>query len=261
PLAGGWLTTVKVTMGFVELAAAVKFVSNIDLVYQWGLLTRPAFLAVWFTLALVTACYLAGWLRLPNEYGGERIGWLRQGFAVACFAAAMACLGGVRGNSLGTMDAFLPPRSYGQKEGTAVAGELQWELNYEKAVARARAEGKPLFLNFTGVTCTNCRLMEENMFPRKAVKEELAHFVLAELFTDKETEESARYQKLEQELYKTVALPYYAVRTADGQRILEFPGQTWNEQEFLQFLRKAREGFAQIRTGTGEAQVATAVAP
>ncbi len=252
PRAGGWLSTVKAFMGFLELAAAVKFLSNVDLVYSWGLLTRPVFLAVWSTLAIIAGCYLLGWLKLPNEHA-ERIGVVRVGFGLLSVVAGVFCLGAIDGRSLGGVDAFLPPLRYPGKEvAVASVGEIQWEMNYDRALERAKTEGKPLFVNFTGVTCTNCRWMESNMFTRADVKKVLTDFVAVELYTDKDDPQSARYKKLQQEFYQTVALPYYAVRTADGQKAGEFPGLTYDANEFLGFLHQAKQKSAQLQPGAAK---------
>jgi thiol:disulfide interchange protein DsbD len=250
PKSGGWLATVKAFMGFVELAAALKFLSNADLVFQWGILTRPAFLSVWSTVAFVAGFYLLGWLRLPHD-DLVRVSVPRLGFALASLAAGAACLGAMGGRSLGEMEAFLPPVRYpGRSADTSlVTGGIQWLENYDRAVELARSQKKPLFVNFTGVTCTNCRWMEQNMFTRPEVVAELNRFVAVELYTDREDEESARYRKLEQEFYQTVALPLYAARTPEGEKLAEFSGLTRNPNEFVGFLRGAQQAYARTQPG------------
>jgi thiol:disulfide interchange protein DsbD len=152
PKSGSWLTSVKAYMGFLELAAAVKFLSNTDLVWQTMLLTRPVFLSIWSTIAIVAAGYLLGWFRLPHD-GPVQPGWMRRGLGLATAIVGIWCLGAIGGRSLGELDAFLPPESYGAKPGTAfAAGKIPWEHDYDAAVARAKSEGKALFINFTGYT-------------------------------------------------------------------------------------------------------------
>ena len=120
--------------------------------------------------------------------------------------------------------------------------ELQWMKNdYEGALARAKAENKRVFVDFTGYTCTNCRWMEANMFPRPEVANELKNFVLVSLYTDGEGELYERQQAMEQEMFGTVALPFYAVITPDGRPIATFPGLTRDPLEFVDFLKKAQE--------------------
>lgn len=241
PRSGGWLVTVKAFMGFLELAAALKFLSNADLVWNWGFITRPVFLAIWFGIAAMAGAYMLGWLRLPHDSGG-RIGPIRAGFGIASFAAAIYCLAGLNGVSLRTFAAYLPPADYG-RSGTLTAsahGGVEWLQNYEEALAKAKAEQKPIFIDFTGVTCTNCRLMEDQVFSKPEVAEEFKNFVTVQLYTDKETEESRRYQQMQLERFGQVTLPLYIVQTPDEQKLGEYSYNT-SVPEFLEFLRKSRE--------------------
>jgi thiol:disulfide interchange protein DsbD len=152
PKSGSWLTSVKAYMGFLELAAAAKFLSNADLVWQTKLLTRPIFLSVWSTIAVIAAGYLLGWFRLPHD-GSVRPGFFRRGLGIATAVIGIWCLGAIGGRSLGELDAFLPPESYGAVPGaTFASSKIPWEHDYDAAVARARSEGKALFINFTGYT-------------------------------------------------------------------------------------------------------------
>jgi thiol:disulfide interchange protein len=237
PKSGSWLVTVKAYMGFLELAAAVKFLSNADLVKTWGLLTRPVFLALWVTIAFVAACYMLGWLRLPHDAGSVQIGLLRRVMGLATAVAGVYCLAGINGKSLGEMDAFLPPDPYPGRHSSVARGDVNWTEDYDAALAQAKETGKPLFLNFTGVTCTNCRWMEKNMFTRADVAEELRKFVTVELYTDREDPLSRRYKKLEEEKFGAVTQPLYAVITPDEKRL----GETSFERDparFISFLRE-----------------------
>jgi thiol:disulfide interchange protein len=239
PKSGSWLVSVKAFMGFLELAAAVKFLSNADLVWGMGLLTRPVFLSLWSTIALVAGLYLLGWLRLPHGDGPLSPGLFRRGLGVATATAGVWCLAAIGGGvSLGELDAFLPPRHYGAPAGTAAHG-VRWNEDYDAAVEQARREGKALFINFTGYTCTNCRWMESHIFPRPDVVTELSRFVPVELFTDGLGARYDRNKKLQEEQFGTVALPLYVVVTPDGRKLGEFAGLTRNPQEFVDFLRKA----------------------
>lgn len=238
PKSGGWLVTVKAYMGFVELAAALKFLSNADLVFNWGFLTRPVFLAVWAGLAGVAACYMQGWLQLPHQGGAVAIGPTRRLIGAATAVMAAWCFGAINGGSLGEFNAFLPPATYGARGAHVAAGGIEWLEDWDAAVARAKAENKPLFINFTGVTCTNCRLMEANIFPHPDVVAAAKQFVAVELFTDKSDARSAGYKQLEQDKFGTVALPLYAVMTADGKILGRFEGLTRDPGEFVAFLQK-----------------------
>lgn len=156
PKSGQWMVTVKAFMGFLELLAALKFLSNIDLVFQWELISRPVFLAIWATILAVCGLYLLGWVRLPHD-DAVKIGWFRRVFALLSLGAAIACLGGIQGMRLGTVDAFLPPANYALPK-PATAGESNvnqeegWWLDLELAKAEAAKTGKPLFIDFTGYT-------------------------------------------------------------------------------------------------------------
>ena len=117
---------------------------------------------------------------------------------------------------------------------------MSWITNdYEAALAKAKAENKPVFIDFTGYTCTNCRWMEANMFTKPAVVQELNKYVLVRLYTDGEGEPYEGFQQMQEERFSTVALPFYAIVKADGEKIGTFPGLTRNEGEFTQFLQNA----------------------
>ena len=145
---------------------------------------------------------------------------------------------------LGELEAFLPPPPESLKSGVStVAGsnELSWIMNdYEQALATAKREGKRVFIDFTGYTCTNCRWMEANMFPRDEVRRELAGFVRVRLYTDGEGDVFQRQQQLQEDKYKTVALPFYAVVNADGSPVVSFPGLTRDLAQFVAFLKQGQ---------------------
>ncbi|MFY9233764.1 MAG: cytochrome c biogenesis protein CcdA [Fimbriimonadaceae bacterium] len=245
PKSGSWLATAKAFLGFVEIAAALKFLSNADLVWQLGFITQPVFLAIWAAIAFIAGLYLLGWLRLGHEDGPLRVGWLRRGFAVATLAAGVLCLAGLQGASLGKLSAFLPPVPYPGKEKSGIsADKLTWVPTYKEALAQAKSEGKALFIDFTGVTCTNCRDMENNMFPRKAVVNELSQFARAKLYTDRKTPEDKLNRDLLQKLTQSVSLPVYVIQSPDGETLKVFQGSTNDEEEFVRFLRQGREAFS-----------------
>ncbi len=239
PKSGGWLNSVKVTMGFLEVAAAMKFVSNVDLVWGWHIFTREVVLAIWLAIAVLASVYLLGKFRLPHDTPVESLGVLRMLFALMFLAIGFHLFTGLIGGSLGELDAFLPPRTAGAFTLTGAGGpgqELSWNTNLETALAQARREQKPVFIDFTGYTCTNCRWMEANIFPLPAIHTELSRYVRLQLFTDgegKQYEENQRYQK---EKYGTVALPLYVILDPEGNRLATFPGMTRKPEEFLRFL-------------------------
>jgi thiol:disulfide interchange protein/cephalosporin-C deacetylase-like acetyl esterase len=214
PRSGAWLITVKAYMGYLELMAALKFLSNVDLAFSLGWLTRPVFLAIWAIIAAVGGLYMLGWLRLPHDADGK-VGWIRRGFGVATLGLAVLCLAGLEGRNLGQLAAFLPPDPYPGHAGKE-RGNLTWESTYEGAIAKARASGKNVFIDFTGIYCTNCRLIEENVFPRPEVEKELGKFVLARLYTDRGIPETDANQKLQVQMTSVNTLPIYVVVTPEG---------------------------------------------
>ncbi|HTH51164.1 MAG TPA: cytochrome c biogenesis protein CcdA [Pyrinomonadaceae bacterium] len=244
PRAGGWMNSVKVAMGFLEVAAAMKFISNVDLVWKWGIFTRDVVLAVWIAIGMVLSLYLLGKFQLSHDTKPERLGAFRMIAAVVSLAVSFYLLTGLFGSKLGELESFLPPdlNRASARSINGGPGELDWTSNnLEAALAKAKAEKKRVFIDFTGYTCTNCRWMEANVFPKKEVEDELGKFVLARLYTDGEGEVYERQQQMEQDRFGTVALPFYAVVDGDGQTIATFAGLTRNVAEFVDFLQKAQK--------------------
>jgi thiol:disulfide interchange protein len=238
PRAGEWMRTLRVLIGLLEVAAAIKFVSNADLVLGWGIFTRDVVLSGWAALALAGAGFLG---RNP----GKRIAQRRSG-AVVIAPVAVALLvtawlaSGIGGRQLTQVEAFLPPPlSTTLASSTGVAPV--WILNdYSAARTDARTSGKLLFVDFTGYTCTNCRWMEANIFTRPDVSAELGRFVLSRLYTDGEGDIYEQQQAFQEKTFGTVALPLYAVVDADGKVRATFSGLTRNPADFIAFLRRAR---------------------
>lgn len=247
PRAGGWMNSIKVAMGFLEIAAAMKFISNVDLIWKWGIFTRSFVLAIWIAVGAILAVYLLGKFQLPHDSKPERIGAIRLASAILSLSISLYLLTGLFGARLGTLESFLPPetetsRNFFNK--SSDAGALDWkkyENDYDGALLKAKAENKLVFVDFTGYTCTNCRWMEANVFTKTEVESELGKFVLARLYTDDGSENNDKHQALEQTAFGTVALPFYAVVDAGGKTVATFPGLTGNAQEFVDFLEKAKE--------------------
>ena len=245
PRAGGWMNSVKVSMGFLEVAAAMKFISNVDLIWNWGIFTRSFVLSIWIALGIILAIYLLGKFQLFHDTKPERIGAVRLLSAVLSLAISFYLLTGLFGAKLGELESFLPPdlnngsaKFFGGKS----AEELKWiDNDLEKAIAQAKAENKKVFIDFTGYTCTNCRWMEANVFVKKEVETEMSRYVLARLYTDGEGEIYERQQQYQEKNFQTVALPYYAILDGDGKPVSTFPGLTRNVNEFIDFLQKAEK--------------------
>jgi thiol:disulfide interchange protein DsbD len=247
PRSGPWMVTLEGVLGIVEIAMAVKFLSNADLVLGWGVLRREVVIALWIAALALVALVLAGIVPLP---GAGRPARRAPGRVLAAVpgVGALWLATGLRGARLGEIEAYLPPLDAGMHAAsTSMLGaepsvrddELPWRRDdYEGALAQATREGRPLLVDFTGYTCTNCRWMEANMFPRPAVRAQLERFVRVRLYTDGLGEPYARQQAMQQARFGTVALPYYAVLAPDGTPRATFLGMTRDTREFVGFLTR-----------------------
>ena len=244
PKSGGWLNSVKVVMGFLEIAAAMKFISNVDLVWGWGFFTREVVIASWIGVCLFITLYLLGIFQLSHDTKPERLGAVRVLIALLFLSFGFYLITGLLGKTLVGVEAFLPPKTESSTTVSAAGnttssnGELDWITNnYDKAIEQAKKENKAIFIDFTGYTCTNCRWMEANIFPQPKVREELAKFTRAKLYTDGEGQPYEGFQKMQEERFKTVALPLYAIVTPEGNTLATFPGLTRDADQFVKFLK------------------------
>lgn len=239
PRAGEWMQTLRVMIGVLEVGAAIKFVANADLVVGWGIFTRNVVLGSWAALALAAALYLGR---------NARHGVQRQqgivGTSVAVGATLLLAgwlLSGLNARPLPQIEAFLPPSLPIAGIASGVNQPSTWILNdYPSALKAAQSAGKPVFVDFTGYTCTNCRWMEANIFSRPDVGAELGKFVLSRLYTDGDGEMYEKQQAFQETTFGTVALPLYAVIAPDGTVRATFSGLTRNPAEFIAFLKGAR---------------------
>ena len=240
PRSGGWLARVKVVMGFVIIAASLKYLASLDLTLHWGVITRERFLAAWIVLFAMAGLYLLGFLRLegikPDEPLG--LGRLLTGMAFVIFAISLAP--GMFGGKLGDLDAFIPESQGGILAGGASpATQLVWMKDqYREALDRARRENKLVFIDFTGYACTNCHWMRANMLSRPEIADKLKNFVLVELYTDGTDAASEANSKLQLEKFGTIAEPYYVILDADGNLVAKFEGLTKDAAAFGAFLDK-----------------------
>ncbi len=247
PRSGSWMNAFKVTLGFVELAAAIKFLSNVDLVWGWGIVSRPLAIATTIVIFAIAGLYLLGKVTLRHEDRPQAIGVGRLVSAVVFISLALYMLPGLFGAPLNAIDAFLPPRqvtdlslSGGLPERSA--GLLQEELwiedDVEGALAAAARAGRPLLIDFTGYTCTNCRQMEASVFIRPEVVERFERdFVLSRLFTDG-LDLGESFQRYQLGLTGTVALPTYAVVDPTGRGLIAKASGVMSVDEFVAFLDK-----------------------
>jgi thiol:disulfide interchange protein len=241
PRSGGWLARVKVVMGFVILAASLKYLASMDQVLGWGLLTRDRFLAAWIVLSAMAGLYLLGFLRLEGIKPEDRMGLGRLLTGMAFLVLALTFLPGMSGAKLGFWESYVPAAD--TSGGTGSTSGLVWLKNqYREALDQARRESKLVFVNFTGYACANCHWMEGNMFPRPEIASALKNFVLVELYTDGTDAASDTNQKLEASKFNTIATPFYAILDANENVITTSAGRTTDPQEYLAFLQKGAAG-------------------
>ncbi|HEX5432157.1 MAG TPA: cytochrome c biogenesis protein CcdA [Bryobacteraceae bacterium] len=247
PKSGAWLARVKVVMGFVLLALVFKYLSNIDEALQIGFLTRERFLAAWFVLFALAGVYLLGLLRLDGMEPGEHLGISRLLIASAFLIFAFSLLPGMFGGRLGDLDAYIPAPASGPNLTSGILGGVLgagarpgpvWLKNdYRQALDLARQQNKLVLVNFTGYTCTNCKWMEANMFPKPEIAGALQNLVLVDLYTDGNDAAADENQKIEQDKFKTVAVPFYALVDANENVVNTFGSLTKDPQKFLAFLQ------------------------
>jgi thiol:disulfide interchange protein DsbD len=238
PRSGGWLARVKVVMGFVILAASLKYLSSLDQVLQTGILTRERFLAAWIVLFGMAGLYLLGFVRLEGIRADENmtLGRLLTGMAFLIFALSL--WPGMSGGKLGLFDAYVPAAD--APRGSS-AGDLVWmKDDYAGALDRARRENKLLFIDFTGYACANCHWMRANILARPEIAAALKDFVLLELYTDGTDAASEANSKLQLERFGTVEEPFYAILDSAGKLVAKFPGRTSDAAGYLKFLRDAQ---------------------
>ncbi len=215
PKSGAWLNTIKVSFAFIELALALKFLSNVDLIYHWRLLDREIFIALWFVLAVLLGFYLLGKLKFYHDSEVKHITIMRLFFAIASFTFAMYLLPGMWGaplkalsgwvppdytqdfklgnyqqaniNSAQTKTAALPPQKLTDKLGAPFGLTAYFDLN--EGIAASKALNKPIMLDFTGHSCANCRKMEAQVWSDPQVLQRIKNnFVLVSLYVDESTE-------------------------------------------------------------------------
>ncbi len=238
PKSGSWLHATKIVMALVEVAAALKFFSNVDLVWDLELLTRPVLLSIWIVLFGVCGFYLLGKIKFSEDDTVQKIGAWRTGLAFFFLSLTVYLVSGLFGHPLqADMDAYLPPSDYGMiTRADSKSNSDVWIEDYSAALAKSRETGKPMFIDFTGKTCTNCRLMEKTMFVRGDVADYFDRMVLTRLWTDYGDHQEAN-QALEQRLVGSVALPFYAIVDGHENVLAKFGGLERDAEIFKLFLK------------------------
>ena len=247
PKSGGWLNSTKVVMGFLELAAAFKFISNTDLVWGWGFFSHNIVLAVWAVLMILCGIYLLGKIRFPHDSPVEFLSAGRLVISTIFLVFGLYLSSGLYGQRLhGLIYSYLPPQMNLGDPGSSSSAVsyhdgLTWYKDLNEAFEVSRSSGQPLFVDFTGYTCTNCRWMEVNVFIKPEIKERFEKMTLVQLYTDGGPNHKEN-QIYEIERFGTAALPYYVILTPNDEVISTFPGMTRNINDFIDFLDSGLEG-------------------
>jgi len=284
PQSGGWLNTVKVVLGFLELALAFKFLSNADLSLQAHMLERELFLAIWIGIFLVLGFYLLGFLTLPHDSKVERLSVGRTLLGTFSLVFVLYMIPGLWGAPLKMISAFPPPLQYSESpmgvgrvgggggatadhgpEGTHLGPQNIWVFHdYDKALAYAKKTDKPLFVDFTGHNCVNCRKMEQSVWGEPGIIEILRdQVVIVSLHVDERTPlpksewKTVTYSNgrkkdlrtvgdkwMAKQIieYKATAQPYYIMQNPDGKDISDVPATYRDHKvpsDFKNWLRKS----------------------
>jgi len=257
PKSGGWLNTVKVTLGFIELALALKFLSNVDLAYHWGFLKREIFIVIWIIIFTMLGFYMLGKIRFAHDSEVTHISIKRLLFALLSFSFALYLTPGVWGAPLKLISGFPPPDFY--KEWKTSATECPHDLNcfhdYEEGMRYAKAQGKPVMVDFTGWSCVNCRKMEDNVWSDPKVMNRISEkYVLISLYVDdKEALPDAqqavspttgkkiktvgnKWSDMQASVYQTNSQPYYVLLDHKGKILAKPHGYTPDVKKYLSFL-------------------------
>lgn len=257
PRSGGWMNTVKVTLGFVELAFALKFLSVADLAYGWRLLDRETFLALWIALFGLLGVYLLGKLRFPHDGDDTRVSVPRFFLGWCSIAFAIYMVPGLWGAPLKAVSAFAPPMKtqdfnlYAQRE------VRPQSLDYEEGMRLAAAKGKPVIIDFTGYGCVNCRKMEAAVWTDDRVAAMLSEdFVLIQLYVDEKTPLPSpvsvsvngqqrklrtvgdKWSFLQSHKFGANAQPFYVLLDNEGRPLTRAYGFDENPSHFRDFLRE-----------------------
>ncbi|NQX77862.1 thioredoxin family protein [Gilvibacter sp.] len=268
PKSGGWMTTVKVVLGFLELGFAFKFLSNADLVSHWGLLKREVFLGTWILLSLALAAYLFGFIKFPHDGPRKRKAVpVILGVLFVAFAGYMSLgIPNPPKSNLPVLSGFAPPMFYSvyDKEISDIHGEHTY-TTFEEGVAAAKRLKKPIIIDFTGWACVNCRKMEEQVWVEPEVKS-LLHdeYVLLSLYVDDrevlpETEQfnfvrqdgslksirniGNKWATFQTVNFKNNSQPYYVLMDADLNLLNTPIGYTPDASEYAAWLKQGLEKF------------------
>ncbi|NNK88470.1 MAG: DUF255 domain-containing protein [Flavobacteriaceae bacterium] len=275
PKSGGWLNTVKVVLGFLELALAFKFLSNADLVKHWGILKIEVFLGIWILIFAGLALYLFGKVRFPHDSPLKKLSFLRLSTGVLSAAFVLYLASGFRMNSdtgtyksLTMLSGLAPPVGYSYLHPNECPNDLNCFKDIKEGIAYAQKVNKPIILDFTGYACVNCRKMEEHVWPDETINTYLKEeYVLISLYVDdKKTLPEAeqvtvnrvnggtrklenyghKWANFQTQFFQSNSQPYYVLLSPDGRQILNPPvGYTPDESDYADFLQCGLEIFQQ----------------
>lgn len=266
PRSGGWMTDVKVVLGFVELALAVKFLANADNVQQWGLLKREVFIGAWVVIGLLATLYLLGVYRIGHSSKPKAFGTIRWLFILLFGGFTLYLIPGLTNTKLAKLSlisGFPPPVCY-----SVYSHPVNCEkplLDYELALAEAKKQNKPILIDFTGWACVNCRRMEENVWTHSRVERLMKEeFILVSLYVDERsplpaqermvytmkngTEKSIitvgdRWTAFQLENFDATAQPQYAIVSPDEKALTKTKFYTLDPAEFAEWLECGLEAF------------------
>ena len=275
PKSGGWMNTVKIVFGFIELALALKFLSNADLVKHWGILKREIFFGFWILTGIALVLYLLGILKFAYDPPPAKLSKGRIGMALFFLAFVIYLVPGLTNTKYANrslISGFPPPLTYsiygkGSAKGKGVEANLV--NDYEKALQLGREQHKPILIDFTGWACVNCRKMEENVWPDEKVKALIEKdFILVSLYVDDRKtlpdEEQFlfpgsdgskkpiktigdKFITLQSENFKNASQPLYAIVSPE-EKLLNLPvGYTPNVKEYAAWLQCGVEAFQQVK--------------
>ncbi|HVU83830.1 MAG TPA: thioredoxin family protein, partial [Puia sp.] len=271
PRSGNWMTTVKIVFGFIELALALKYLSNADLVSHWGLLKRETFFALWILIDLALVLYLFGILKFKHDTPPAKLSKGRLVVAVLFLALGIYLIPGLtntRYANLSLVSGFPPPLSYSLYKHSATDDKGVEALvvnDYDKALQLAKAEHKTILIDFTCWACVNCRKMEENVWPKPEVRDLIKKgFILVSLYVDDKkplpedqqflftTSDGSKkkivtvgdkFATLQSENFKNASQPLYVVISPD-EKLMTYPvGYTPNVKEYQQWLQCGLDAF------------------
>jgi len=261
PKSGSWLNTVKVVLGFLELALSLKFLSVADLAYGWHILDRETFLSLWIAIFGLLGLYLLGMLHLKSDGEKKPIGVVRLMLGIITLAFTAYLIPGLWGAPLRTTSAFVPPL-YTQDYNTNPEGIKEWE-DFEEGIAAAQKNDKPVFLEFSGYGCVNCRKMESAVMGVDKVKNELnENFTHIRLMVDEKTKLDKpitikkdgkivkklktvgdKWSYLQEMKFNANSQPFYVVLNSKGELMSGPFVYKEDIDEFLDFLKRGKERY------------------